>query len=69
MPRMEWSGELGTVAVVMRAERLKDVIARGALKPIQMGTHERGYDAGHHHLGPAPRTGRTLDCSELNDGR
>ena len=42
MPRMEWSGELGTVAVVMRAERLKDVIARGALKPVQMGTHERG---------------------------
>jgi hypothetical protein len=42
MPRMEWSGELGTVAVVMRAERLKDVIARGALKPIQMGTTNAG---------------------------
>jgi hypothetical protein len=28
--RMEWSSELGTVAVVMRAGRLKDVIARGA---------------------------------------
>jgi hypothetical protein len=42
MPRMEWSGELGTVAVVMRAERLKNVIARGALKPIQMGTTNAG---------------------------
>jgi hypothetical protein len=39
---MEWSGELGTVAVVMRAERLKDVIARGALKSIQMGTTNAG---------------------------
>jgi hypothetical protein len=67
--RLEWSGERGTAPVVMRVERLKDVMALCALERMQVGTQKRRHDAGEHHLGPALRADRTLDCSERNDGR
>src|ERR1700730_802510 len=60
---------LGLHRIVIRAERLDDVVARPALKRMQVGTQECRHDLGEHHLGPALRTGRTLNGSERNDGR
>src|SRR6202023_3010622 len=59
----------GLHRIVIRAERLDDVVARPALKRMQVGTQECRHDLGEHHLGLALRTGRTLNGSERNDGR
>src|ERR1700732_3772597 len=64
------SKSFGFHGVFIRSKGLKDLIADSAFKRMQ--AHVQGacrLDADEHHLGLAPRTGGTLNCSEFNDGR
>jgi hypothetical protein len=59
-PRVEWLGERGTAPVVMRPERLENVIAYRALKRIQVGTQECRHDAGIMRAWQFGQAGRSM---------
>src|ERR1700733_908138 len=64
------SKALGLHGVFIRGKGLQDLIADSAFKRMQIDAPGACWlDAGEHHLGLAPRTGRALNCSEWNDGR
>ena len=63
-PKLHW------VSVLIRAKRPEDVIARSALKRMQVGPRERRHDTDQQHPPPlAFRTGGTLNLSERKNGR
>jgi hypothetical protein len=68
--RRAFSDQVSAAPVVARAKRPEDVIARSALKRMQVGPQERRHDTDQQHPPPlAFRTGGTLNLTERKNGR